>query len=115
MEKQGLLQQTLDMIDSVPSSIPGTIDEDTLMSMTDEYLQQLWEDAKLPECDTKVKAERQLKKWKDHYASIGTKTADGGGNLVKRINACRAKLELLNRAAPKVGWALTWSYTDMME
>lgn len=79
--------------------INGVTQASVLNTMSDELLQQLWEEGRLAGCDTRVKAQHQLSKWMGYYTTIGYSTFDHGAGLVKRINACRAKLVLLERQA----------------
>lgn len=81
------------------STITGVIDPDILNSVSDGLLQQLWEGGLLPECVSGAKALRELNKWLGHHETIGRVAHDGGANLVRRINACRAQLVLLERHA----------------
>ncbi len=97
-----MLDRSLEMIDGSSSRIPGEFDKDTIAGMTEELLQESFDKAKLPECDTLDKAKKQLTRWRGLFSQVKEKPLpDSGAKLLMRINACHAKIELLARQGSK--------------
>jgi hypothetical protein len=95
------------LLDSCCAWVDGThpssdiYDDHKLEGMPIQVLEELCDSYWMPDCETKELAQRALLKWTDTFQKIGCITPDGGKNIVKRINGCKVKLELLKRGASK--------------